>query len=186
MWRMLSYRQSMLPVTAPLAPACGLTVVTMWSCSSLVKRFTSRPSSSDSSQSSKAPAQEPTSQIKSPVNQSQHLIHNYWECASYQSQIPRECPYLTAIWHRWLRSQSAHQLCRVPRWGPALGHCRSKRTPASSCHWDWRHRAAKCHLWSTNNKKIRIKTEFKNNNGITMNNCLIRLAFNVQSSNLFA
>lgn len=47
----------MLPVTAPLPPTTGLTVVTTLSWSYLVKRFTNRCSFSASSQSSKAPAQ---------------------------------------------------------------------------------------------------------------------------------
>lgn len=57
MCELLSNLQSMLPVTALLAPVMGLTVVTMWSCSYLVKRFINRRSSSASSQSSRAPAQ---------------------------------------------------------------------------------------------------------------------------------
>lgn len=60
-----SYRQSMLPVTTLLVPLIGLTVVTMWSWSCLVKRFTSRRSSSANSQSSKAPAQDPSLTFKS-------------------------------------------------------------------------------------------------------------------------
>lgn len=50
------HRQSMLPVTAPLDPITGLTVVTMLSWSCLVKRFTNRCSFSANSHSSKAPA----------------------------------------------------------------------------------------------------------------------------------
>lgn len=46
----------MLPVTALLPPVTGLTEVTMSLCSCFVKRFKSRPSLSDSSQSSRAPA----------------------------------------------------------------------------------------------------------------------------------
>lgn len=67
----------MLPVTALLAPVTGLTVVTTSSCSCLVKRFTSRRSSSANSQSSKAPAQNPVKE-HSVLHSSLEISTGFW------------------------------------------------------------------------------------------------------------
>lgn len=92
-----SYRQSMLPVTALLAPVTGLTVVTMWSWSCLVKRFTSRRSSSASSQSSKAPEQEPDKQ--NPVQQSS-LKTSAWFIMAVNLLLTRIwCDNNTLFWY---------------------------------------------------------------------------------------
>lgn len=87
----------MLPVTALFAPAAGLTVVTMSSWSCLVKRFTSRRSSSANSQSSRAPAQDQAKQTKSSDRRSNMKTGGRF--ARLPPLTGVRCDHDTLVWH---------------------------------------------------------------------------------------
>lgn len=149
-----AHRQSMLPVTALVDPVTGLTVVTMPSWSCLVKRFTNRCSFSANSHSSKAPAWQQSNKVQLNIKIPDLVWIFALKSAVYPSLRPQQHFCLKPIWHLQLQPQSAHQPCRVPRWGLWQGCCRSREIPANTCHQGWRHRAAEFHLCTQTRKTI--------------------------------
>lgn len=146
------HRQSKLPVTAALDPLTGLTVLTMLSWSCLVKRFTNSCSFSASSHSSKAPAGQQPNRVQLKLSGDTLIVA--LRCAVYLSLMPQQhlCPI--PIWHPQLQPPSAHQLCRVPRWGLWGGRCRSTEIPANTYRRGSRHRAAGFHLHRSTPKTV--------------------------------